>query len=78
MLAVFFDDAMHEQDLDEDLAVLGSEVVERVALRLVVRPRQSFVEPVEASEANGWHVLAHAALAGCATHVLFLHVLVGG
>jgi len=78
LLMVLFDDAMHEQDLDEDLTVLGSKVVERVALRLVVRPGQSFVEPVEASEANGWHVLAHAALAGHATHVLLLHILIGG
>jgi len=52
LFAVCINDLVHEQDLNEDLAVLSSKVVERVALGFVVHPGQSFIEPVKASEAN--------------------------
>ena len=61
---------------NKDHVVLSSKVIERAALGLVMHPGQLFVEPVKASEANRWHVSSDAALAGCATHVLFLHVFV--
>jgi len=77
LLAVCFDDAVHEQDLYEDFAVLGGEVVVRVALRFVLGPFEPLAEPVEALEVEWRGFFAGTACAGGVDSVVQRYVLKG-
>ena len=77
LLAVGLDDAVHKQDLHEDFAVLGGEVVVRVAFSLVVGPLESLAEPVEATEVEWRGFLAGAACAGGMNGIVQCYVFVG-
>ena len=76
LLAVRFNDTVHEQDLNKDLTVLCSEVVVQVAFGLVVCPGK-FTEPVEALEMEWWNFLAGMACACGMDSVVLCHVFIG-
>ena len=77
LLTVCHNDAMHEQDLHKDLAVLGGKVVERVALCLVVGPLEPLAEPVEALEMEWWGFFASTARTGGVDSIFQCYILVG-
>ena len=77
LLAVCLDDAMHEQDLHEDFAVLGGKVVVRVAFGLIVGPLKPLAEPVKATEVEWWGFFAGSACAGGMYGIVQCYVFVG-
>jgi len=77
LLAVCLDDVVHEQNLHEDLAVLGGEVVVRVALGLVVGPLEPLAEPVEALQMEWWGFFASTARARGVDSIVQCYVLIG-
>ena len=77
LLTVCHNDAMHEQDLHKDLAVLGGKVVVRVALGLVMGPLEPLAEPVEALEMEWWGFFASTACTGGVDSIFQCYILVG-
>ena len=77
LLTACFDDAVHEQDLDKDLAVLHCEVVVQVVFGLVVCPGEPFAEPVKALEVEWWGFLAGMACTGSMDGIVLGDIFVG-
>jgi len=76
LLAVCFNDTLHEQDLHKDLTVLGGKVVVRVALGFVVGPFEPLAEPVEALEMEWRSFLAGTACAGGVDSVVQCYIFI--